>query len=484
MRSLLTILCLYAPSAHAVPGQFTHQGRLLADDGTPMTGDVTITFRVANAETGGTALWEETQELSLTNGFYAAVLGANEETNPLDTDVLQQTPVWLELQLAGEGAMYPRSPIHAVPYATISTVAGSVSGGPVNATEIAVDGTTVVDGSGNWVGPAPTIEWDDIDGVPDDAFDALAVSCEAGEIPVLDAGSGMWVCGWDNDSLADIACTDGQLIKWSDASLGFVCAGDVDTDTQLTADEVDAIVADNGYAMAADVFSGSYEDLSDKPSLFSGSFSDITDMPTGLSDGIDNDTLGDLPCADEQVAAFDAEDGTWKCTSLTSLQLPEAIEPIPALSARLYISLRDGIFGGGFRTSIQAFMPTTGGRYTTLQLFTGTASSGDELEVAIYGPSPDGSTSPKICGTTHVLTASDADTLLSLELGTCNLTAHETHYIGIFDSGYTDLAGIERSYNTHVAWRTDSYRTFIPDALDIDGPRLTALYGYWFRLLP
>ena len=122
MRSLLTILCLFASSAHAVPGQFTHQGRILNDDGTPITGEATITFRVINAETGGVILWKETQTITLTNGFYATVLGAEEDENPLDTSVLQQAPVWLELQLAGKGAMYPRNPIHAVPYATISTV--------------------------------------------------------------------------------------------------------------------------------------------------------------------------------------------------------------------------------------------------------------------------------------------------------------------------------------------------------------------------
>ena len=152
MRAIPTILCLFASSAHAVPGQFTHQGRLLADDRTPMTGEATIRFRVTNAETGGTVLWEEELTVLLNNGFYAAVLGVDETENPLDTTVLQQAPVWLELQLDGEPAMFPRSPVHAVPYATISTVAGSVSGGSVNATEIAVDGTTVIDGSGNWVG--------------------------------------------------------------------------------------------------------------------------------------------------------------------------------------------------------------------------------------------------------------------------------------------------------------------------------------------
>ena len=59
---------------------------------------------------------------------------------------------------------------------------------------------------------------------------------------------------------------------------------DGDDDTQLTPEEVDAIVADNGYAMATDVFSGSYSDLTGTPTLFSGSYTDLTDQPE-LFDG-------------------------------------------------------------------------------------------------------------------------------------------------------------------------------------------------------
>jgi hypothetical protein len=90
MRSVLTALCLFATTAHAVPAQFTHQGRLLDADALPMDGEATITFRVTDAESGGTALWEETQTVALNNGFYPAILGVEEEDNPLNTDVFSQ----------------------------------------------------------------------------------------------------------------------------------------------------------------------------------------------------------------------------------------------------------------------------------------------------------------------------------------------------------------------------------------------------------
>jgi hypothetical protein len=326
MRSLLMSLLLFGATAHAVPAQFTHQGRLLDAGGDALSGDATITFRVTDSDSGGTALWEETLTLPLTDGFYSAVLGASED-NPLDTAALAQAPVWLELQLEGEGAMAPRSPIHSVPYATMATVAEEVSGGPVDASQIAVDGTPVVNESGEWVGPAPTVNWTDIEGIPadfadgidddtdtgTDSFAALGTSCLDGDVPVWDAAVGEWACDMDQDMLAAIACLDGELIRWSGDAVGWVCAGDAET--MLSEEDVDAMVSDNGYAMMSEVFSGSFLDLVDvapgladgdddtqltadevdaivadngyamATDIFSGSFSALTDVPEGLSDG-------------------------------------------------------------------------------------------------------------------------------------------------------------------------------------------------------
>ena len=267
MRSLLLTLFLFGSTAHAVPAQFTHQGRLLDADGEALLGDATITFRVTDSESGGSALWEETLTLPLSGGFYSAVLGGSED-NPLDTSTLSQAPVWLELQLAGEGAMTPRSPIHSVPYATMATVAEELSGGPVDASQIAVAGTPVVNALGEWVGPAPSVSWTDIEGMPEDfadgvdddtdtdtdTFAVLGESCIDGDVPVWDGDLGAWSCDIDQDMLAVMDCLEGELIRWSDDTAGWVCSED--RDTTLTEEEVDAMVADNGYALASEGVSG------------------------------------------------------------------------------------------------------------------------------------------------------------------------------------------------------------------------------------
>ncbi len=357
MRSVLTALCLFATTAHAVPAQFTHQGRLLDADALPMDGEATITFRLITEETGGVIVWEEALTVPLTNGFYSAVLGANEEDNPLDTEALAQAPIWLELQLDGEPAMFPRNPVNSVPYATMATVAEEVSGGPVDASEIAVAGSPVINDAGEWVGPAPTVNWADIEDIPEgfidgidddtdtdtDSFADLAISCVDGDIPVWDGVVGEWVCDFDQDTLAEIECLDGQLIQWSADSTGWVCADDIDT--VLSEDDVDDMVADNGYAMASEIFSGSFLDLVDvAPGLadgdddtqltaeevdaivadngyamatdvFSGSFADLSDIPA------DADTLSSMTCTDGQTVAFDSITEAWVCTDFSDSTL-------------------------------------------------------------------------------------------------------------------------------------------------------------------
>jgi hypothetical protein len=56
------------------------------------------------------------------------------------------------------------------------------------------------------------------------------------------------------DTLADIGCMEGQLIAWSEDAVGWVC-GD-DADTVRAEDDVDGMVADNGYAMASERLAG------------------------------------------------------------------------------------------------------------------------------------------------------------------------------------------------------------------------------------
>ena len=150
MRRCVAVLAVCAPFAARadVPGTLGYQGRLLAADGTPVVGMVTVGFSVWDQAVGGNQLWAESQNLGLTDGFYATVLGG---ARPFTPDVFDGSVRYLELNVGGGGALSPRQQIASVAYALAAT---SVVGGAVNASSLAVGGSTVVDGSGHLTGPA------------------------------------------------------------------------------------------------------------------------------------------------------------------------------------------------------------------------------------------------------------------------------------------------------------------------------------------
>ena len=98
----------------------------------------------------------------------------------------------------------------------------------------------------------------------------------------------------DSDTLASLGCTQGQVAKSNGSS--WSCAADVDTNTQLTETQVDAMVANNGYMTS------------------------------------DSDTLAALSCLPGEIARFYGPTGTWVCDSETvTTTLPwSAISGIPA----------------------------------------------------------------------------------------------------------------------------------------------------------
>ncbi len=416
MLPLFLLSVLASTSAWAVPAPFTTQGRMVDSDGAPVDEDLKVTFRLVDDETGGSTLWSETQTVTFRAGYYSVVLGADETTNPLTDAILEQSPLYLEVQVEGQAPMFPRSAVGSVPYARVAGRAEEVAGGPVDASSLKVDGVEVVDENGAWVGPPIAVGWSDLDDVPpgfadgEDADTLASLGCAEGQQPVYAAAG--WVCAdtallvgalesdlaalsltcdaltgeidtlggavavlesgalvsaaalaaldarvaalegmTDADTLADLACEDGQEAQW-DADLSVWVCGDDDI---RSAAAVDAAVSDNGYASDSDLLAlqadlaaadAGINDLDGRVSVveasittldgwltalttrmaaleatvasltssaFSGSFLDLTDVPAGIADG-DADTLAGLSCSNGQVATWQSASG-WTCQS-------------------------------------------------------------------------------------------------------------------------------------------------------------------------
>ena len=113
-------------SQAAVPQTIAFQGQLTDANGTPTVGSVTVTFRLYDALTAGTKLWEETQSVSADQGLFSALLGS---ITPLT--IAFDQPYWVELQVNSE-VLSPRQPLSSSPYAlrakTVEGVATTATG--------------------------------------------------------------------------------------------------------------------------------------------------------------------------------------------------------------------------------------------------------------------------------------------------------------------------------------------------------------------
>lgn len=128
---ILAILALGAvtvmagPNAQA-PTLISYQGFLTGSDGNPMTGTVTLQFDLYDSETGGSALWSETQNsVTVTDGYFAVMLG---EVAPIDAGDFSGSERWLQVTV--DGTAMPRQRFASVPYALQAENAASAASVP------------------------------------------------------------------------------------------------------------------------------------------------------------------------------------------------------------------------------------------------------------------------------------------------------------------------------------------------------------------
>jgi hypothetical protein len=133
--ALVTVLVMGVGFAWGqVPQTVTYQGLLTDDTGSPVTdGDYSLTFRIYDAETGGTELWSETQpSVTVSGGLFKAQLGS---VTPLTLEF--DAPYWLEVQVGAGQPQFPRIGLTSVPYSLVSMDADQVDGFDANATPTA-----------------------------------------------------------------------------------------------------------------------------------------------------------------------------------------------------------------------------------------------------------------------------------------------------------------------------------------------------------
>ncbi len=188
-------LLFLTTSAVAVPMQFPHQGRLLdSATGQPLDGPHTVTFTLFDAASSGTSLWTEDASLVFEDGYYTHVLG-DDTANPLQQAMLEGGDVFLSLAVDAGPELPDRLPLRSVPFAVLANqadTATNVSGGIVDASEIRVNGTTVIDASGS---VTTVVDWSNITNRP---VTIGETTCAVGEALTWDG------LDWGCDSLPHV----------------------------------------------------------------------------------------------------------------------------------------------------------------------------------------------------------------------------------------------------------------------------------------
>ena len=114
MKTALGVLgvWLMAMACPAQPDRFNYQGRLVATNGVPVNGTLTVVSRIYDQAAGGSHLWEQTSNgVAALNGIYSLEIGDDD----LGT-VLTNSACWLEMTIDGD-ALAPRQRLVSVPYA-------------------------------------------------------------------------------------------------------------------------------------------------------------------------------------------------------------------------------------------------------------------------------------------------------------------------------------------------------------------------------
>ena len=131
MRVIMTLLMIasvaWTMPAHAeVPRLTSYQGVVKDDLGNVVPGadSLHFAFRIYNAQSGGSPLWEESKGLMVRDGILNTLLG---DTVPLDIPFDEQ--YWLGVSVESEDELEPRVSLSAAPYALRAATADSIAGG-------------------------------------------------------------------------------------------------------------------------------------------------------------------------------------------------------------------------------------------------------------------------------------------------------------------------------------------------------------------
>ena len=192
-QSLLLIVGLFLVTGNlfgaGIPQLMNYQGMLLNGDGSPVSGTRSVEFLIYNVETEGTALWSETQDVTVADGQFSALLGS---VTPIPAVIFTTPEAYLTLRIGTDTEMTPRQRLVSAGFAFQANNADSLSGHSIDAfvqkgEENSVDAGMItpdiissIDGVSNDGGNVDLIAGSNVTITPDDEANTITISASGG----------------------------------------------------------------------------------------------------------------------------------------------------------------------------------------------------------------------------------------------------------------------------------------------------------------
>lgn len=121
-KILFALLLLASVSVAQVPRNISYQGVLADGSGNFIPdGNHSLTIKLYEAASGGSAVYEESQSVAVVKGMFNAIIGS---VTPIPTSLAFDKAYYLGVAVDGGSELVPRTAISAAPYAMYASVAG------------------------------------------------------------------------------------------------------------------------------------------------------------------------------------------------------------------------------------------------------------------------------------------------------------------------------------------------------------------------
>ncbi len=129
LLSILFVATTFSSVIASTPSAMNYQGYLTDSGGKPIDGNFNLTFSIYSEENGGTLFWQETQNVDVSDGLFAVILGDN---TPLTSAVFTTEKVYLGIAVDSDPEMSPRQRITTAAFSHRVTTIDGAQGGSVS----------------------------------------------------------------------------------------------------------------------------------------------------------------------------------------------------------------------------------------------------------------------------------------------------------------------------------------------------------------